>query len=63
MHGGITHKSKLHLSYRDLKDLHNFDVFKKSRPLHPPILGNSLQVQYPEIMAKMFAKSQSEPKR
>lgn len=59
MHGGITHKSKLHLSHRALDDLYHFDVFKKTRPLYPDILGNSLQAKHPEIMAKIFAKSQS----
>lgn len=62
MHGGITHKSKLHLSHRALDDLHNFDVFKKTRPLYPAIPGNSLQAKHPEIMAKMFARSQSKQK-
>lgn len=59
LHHRVTHKSKLHLFHRSIDDLHNFDVFKKSRPLYPAILGNSLQAKHPEIMAKMFARSQS----
>jgi len=62
MHGGITHKSKLHLLPRSVGDLHHFDVFKKSRPLYPTQMGNSLQVSHPHLMAKIYAKSQSKLK-
>jgi hypothetical protein len=53
----ITHESKLHLNQRSISDLNNWDVFKKTRPLHPEVFGNSLQATNAEIMAQIFAKS------
>lgn len=59
MNGAITHKSKLHLTPRAFGDFHNFDIFKKVRPMYRSQMGNTLQASHATIMAKIYAKSQS----
>lgn len=37
--GGFTHESKVHLWSRSVKDIHHSELFRRDRPLYPPVDG------------------------